>query len=280
MQPTLSCSDYTFPLLSHDHALDLVAMLGFTAVDIGLFEDRSHLWPSRVFLDLEQNAHALRRKLCNRGLKLADLFLQTALEFVSAAPNHPDAAVRSRSRELFVQACEFTAQCGGGHITALPGALFGSEPAASSLARCVEELSWRVRQAREFGLVFSVEAHLGSIAPTPGDALALVRAVEGLTLTLDYTHFIKQGYTDANVEPLIAHASHFHARGAAPGQLQTAVKDSTIDYRRVVRCMREKGYTGCICIEYTWSEWEDCNRTDNLSETVLLRDEIAGCLIT
>ena len=137
-----------------------------------------------------------------------------------------------------------------------------------------------MRQAREFGLVFSVEAHLGSIAPTPGDALALVRAVEGLTLTLDYTHFIKQGYTDANVEPLIAHASHFHARGAAPGQLQTAVKDSTIDYRRVVRCMREKGYTGCICIEYTWSEWEDCNRTDNLSETVLLRDEIAGCLIT
>ncbi len=278
MRPTLACSDYTFPLLSHDHALDLVAMLGFPAVDIGLFEDRSHLWPSRVFPELEQNAHALRRKLCDRGLKLSDLFLQTALDFAAVAPNHPDAAVRRRSRELFLQACEFTAQCGGGHITALPGVLFEEEPAASSWARCAQELLWRVRQAREFGLVFSVEAHLGSIAPTPSDALALVRAVEGLTLTLDYTHFIRQGYANADVEPLIAHASHFHARGAAPGLLQAAVKDSTIDYRRVIQRMREVGYTGYLCIEYTWSKWEGCNRTDNLSETILLRDEIAGCL--
>jgi hypothetical protein len=36
--------------------------------------------------------------------------------------------------------------------------------------------------------------------------------------------------------------------------------------------MKETNYKGYIGVEYTWSEWENCNRTDNLSETILLRD--------
>ena len=52
----LACADFTFPLLPHDKSLDLIALLGFEGVDIGLFEGRSHLWPSRVFADLEASA--------------------------------------------------------------------------------------------------------------------------------------------------------------------------------------------------------------------------------
>ena len=36
----------------------------------------------------------------------------------------------------------------------------------------------------------------------------------GLTLTLDYTHFTRLGLPDADVEPLLKVASHFHVRGA------------------------------------------------------------------
>ena len=50
--PKLACADFTFPLLSHDKVLDLIALLDFEGVDIGLFEGRSHLWPSRVFEDV------------------------------------------------------------------------------------------------------------------------------------------------------------------------------------------------------------------------------------
>ena len=42
----LACADFTFPLLSHENALQLIAMLEFKGVDIGLFEERSHLFPS------------------------------------------------------------------------------------------------------------------------------------------------------------------------------------------------------------------------------------------
>src|SRR5262249_16258227 len=83
MDLKLACADFTLPLLPHDRSLDLIAMLGFEGVDIGLFEGRSHLWPSRVFPTLRESARELTRKLGDRGLKLADVFLQTAPDFVS-----------------------------------------------------------------------------------------------------------------------------------------------------------------------------------------------------
>jgi hypothetical protein len=32
------------------------------------------------------------------------------------------------------------------------------------------------------------------------------------------------------------------------------------------------GYRGYLCLEYVWTEWENCNRADTLSETILFRD--------
>ncbi len=45
----LACADFAFPLLPHQNSLDVISMLGFDGVDIGLFEGRSHLHPSREF---------------------------------------------------------------------------------------------------------------------------------------------------------------------------------------------------------------------------------------
>src|SRR6266498_4543249 len=47
MHAKFACADFTFPLLPHHEVLQLIAMLEFTGVDIGLFENRSHLWSSR-----------------------------------------------------------------------------------------------------------------------------------------------------------------------------------------------------------------------------------------
>ena len=133
-------------------------------------------------------------------------------------------------------------------------------------------MAWRVEQAKAQGITFSVEAHLGSIAPSPREAERLVRAVPGLTLTLDYTHFARKGLPDTAVEPLVVYASHFHARGLRKGRLQTSFAHNTIDYRRILDVMRSTGYRGYIGIEYVWTEWEHCNEVDNLSETIRFRD--------
>ena len=272
MSYRLACADFTFPLLSHQHALQLIAMLGLDGVDIGLFEGRSHLWPSREFEDAEGSGRRLRVQLDGLGLRVADVFLQVAENFVPYAINHPQKERRAHARNWFLHTLDYAAAAGAAHVTTLPGVAFEAEPAEDSLARAVDELHWRVEEARKRDIVFSVEAHVGSIAPDPDCAKALVENVTGLSLTLDYTHFTRGGLPDAAVEPLIQHASHFHARGAREGRLQTTVRDNTIDYGRVLECMKDTGYDGWIGIEYVWTEWERCNECDNLSETILLRN--------
>ena len=272
MKYKLACADFTFPLLPHESSLKLISMLDIKGVDIGLFEGRSHLWPSTEFRSVADSARELRQKLDDAGLQPADVFFQAAPDFTPYAANHPEAARRKKARDLFSRTLEYAGTCGCRHVTALPGAHFEEENRNDSLQRTVDEMVWRVEQAQSQGIIFGIEAHVGSIVPTPDQAEKLVKSVPGLTLTLDYTHFTSIGLPDSAVEPLVQYASHFHARGACNGRLQTSFNDNTIDYQRVLQVMDSTGYQGWLGIEYVWIDWEHCNECDNLSETILFRN--------
>ena len=270
MEYRYACADFTFPLLPHGDVLKLIGMMGFDGVDVGLFEERSHLRPSGEFYAPAARGAALRRKAEDAGIAVADVFLQSAFDFQARAANHPSPKVRAEERTQFCRLMEYARAAGSGHITCLPGVAIAGETYGDSYRRALEELAWRVERAKECGLVFAVEAHLGSLADTPEKAEKLAADVPGLTLTLDYTHFTKMGVADGAVAPLMKYASHFHARGAAEGRLQTVVCESAVDYDAVVAEMVKTGYDGFIGIEYTWQEWEGCNKTDNVSESILL----------
>jgi sugar phosphate isomerase/epimerase len=271
---TLACADFSFPLLSFDTALDLIAALEFDGVDLGFFARSSHLDPHETLAGGRASATALADRVHSRNLVVADLFITPGTGFEALAANHPDAAERGRSRDFYRRAVELAVQIDAGHLTALPGVLFAEESKQSSFDRCTEELAWRVEAAAAAGIPFGVEPHIGSIAATPADAQAIVEATPGLTLTLDYGHFISQGYPSEEIEPLTRLASHFHARCTCPGRLQCSAKENTVDFGHVVRKMAEQGYVGAIGVEYVWIDWQRCNEVDNLSETILLRDVI------
>lgn len=272
MKLALACADFTFPLLTHDQSLKLISLLGFEGVDIGLFEERSHLWPTREFANTERSSRELLKKLGDLGLKAADIFLQTAPDFRPWAINHPEEPRRAKARDWFLRTLDYAAGCGCRHVTALPGVHFEGEAHLDSFERSTEELAWRVEQSQQRGITFGTEAHVGSIAPDPELAARLVQQTPGLTLTLDYTHFTRSGLPDSDIEPLLPSASHFHVRGARTGRLQASFKDNTIDYRRVFEQMQATGYKGWVGIEYVWIDWEHCNECDNISETIRFRD--------
>jgi hypothetical protein len=46
----------------------------------------------------------------------------------------------------------------------------------------------------------------------------------------------------------------------------------------VLGAMDAAGYAGWLGIEYTWQDWEHCNECDNLSETLLFRDQLRELL--
>ena len=270
----LACGDHAFPLLDHDLVLDLIAGLGFQGFDLLLAGNRSHVRPEHIRDDLKGAAEAIRAKLDARGLELSDVFCIPWTEFDVYAPNHPEATEREVSRRLFLDILEFTQFAGGPGITMVPGIDFENLGHQASLELAASELQWRAERCKEAGLRFSVECHMGSVASTPNDTLRLLELAPDLRLTLDYTHYIAQGFSQTEVDPLVPYAAHVQIRGGAPGRVQVGMRDNTIDYEAVLDRLSDAGYDSYLSVEYVWIDWERCNETDSVSETILMRDRL------
>jgi len=275
----LACADNTFRLVQPwESAVEIIRVLDIEAVDVCLMGNRSHIRPEDVRGDIPGAARRIRDGLEGRGLEVSDLFVIPWTEFMTMAPNHPDPAERGRSRALFQDMLELATLIGSPGMTMLPGLDWEGESHADSFGRSVEELAFRAEKARAAGVRFSIEPHLGSIAQEPGEAKRLCAETPGLELTLDYSHFVYQGCSQAELEPLVPHARHLHARGARENRMQAALKDSVIDFERMIDVARETGYDGDIGLEYLWIDWEHLNECDTVSETILLRDRLRAKL--
>ena len=275
----LACADNTFRLLEPwESAVELIRLLDLDGVDVCLMGNRSHIRPEDVRGDVPAAAQRIREGVLGRGLEVSDVFCIPWTEFLTMAPNHPDPAERERSRAFFRDMLELAALAGSPGLTMLPGVDWKEESHEDSFRRSVEELAWRAELARAAGLRFSIEPHLGSVVQDPAEARRLCETAPGVELTLDYSHFVYQGYPESEIEPLVPHARHFHARGARERRMQAALKDSVVDFERMVDVMREAGYDGDIGLEYLWIDWEHLNECDTVSETILLRDRLRAKL--
>lgn len=273
----LACADYTWPSASHGLALDIIRGLGFDAVDIGYMTGRSHIRPEAVGDDTAGWAGRLRERCEARGLAISDVFAQPD-SFEDRAVNHPDPAEQERSAAFFRNALDFARRLGSPGLTLLPGVVFGAEGREQAAKRAAEGLRWRVAEAATAGVAVSVEPHIGSIIDTPARAAELLDLTPGLTLTLDYGHFVAGGADEETIEPLLPRARHVQCRGGAPGRLQASMSASTIDFPRMTRKLAATGYARYLACEYVWAEWQGCNEVDNLTETVALRDILAAAL--
>ena len=206
-----------------------------------------------------------------RGFVPAMFFLQVGVDPAQSSVNDPDARVRQATRDTFCRALEVCSAIACPHLTGLPGVSHGN--GFEDMARAADETAWRVEKAAAAGVIYAIEAHVGSICADTGATHRFLSQVTGLTLTLDYGHFVCQGEVNEAIHLLLRHASHVHLRGAAPGRLQTPVAESTVDFAHIVR-MLSVGYRGTCALEYVWTDWQECNRTDNVSETILLRRHI------
>ena len=275
----LACADNTFRLLQPwESALDVIRLLELEAVDVCLMGERSHLRPEDVRDDLAGAAVRIVDGVARRDLAVSDLFCIPWTDFERYAPNHPDPDERERSRALFTDMLELAVRCGAPGMTMLPGIDWPGQSHEDAFARSVEELAFRASRARDEGLRFSIEPHLGSLVQDPAEARRLCELAADVELTLDYSHFVYQGYPEAQIEPLAAHARHVHVRGAREGRMQAALQASAIDFERMIDVLAAAGYDGDLGLEYLWIDWEHLNDCDTMSETILLRDRLRAKL--
>ena len=266
-----SCADFTFPILERPTALRLVKLLGFDYVDIGLFARSAHFSP----IDLQASPHSytaqVLQDLDDAELRVSDVFFQPGVDLSERAANDPSPSIRASNREAFSRALEFCVAARCDHLTGLPGVFHSTSSQETAWELAAEEAEWRIAECNSSSVTYAIEPHVGSICGEVESARAFLRRVHRLTLTLDYGHFVMAGESSARVHDLVPFASHVHVRGGAPDRLQTSVSENTIDFSGMLSGLTRLGFEGFLALEYVWIDWNGCNRTDNVSETVLLR---------
>ncbi len=268
----LSCTSFSFPLLSFEDALKVIALIGIPRIDVGAHQGGCHIQPAEVEESPRVVAERIRRATAEAGVEVSDFFATFGEGFRDRPVNSLVPAERESNLRRFRAIVQVSKSIGARGISLLPGVVWDEVGPDESLDVAAAQLRRLVPVAHDAGLRLSVEAHLESVAEAPERALALLSAVPGLQLTLDYSHFIANGYDPEDVHPLLPHAGHFHARQARRGFLQASHRDGTLDFPDIVARLHGVGYSGDICIEYTWQEWRGANNVDVLMESILLRD--------
>lgn len=270
----LACADSAFPKLSHAGALQVISDLRVGAVDICVFAGYDHNPPETVVANPKAAADRVRRGLEETGLVVADVFAILATSFDALAVNHPDKSVRAESRAQFERVLEFARCLDAPGVTVLPGVEFDGVDPVESRRLAATELQHRAKAAHAVGLRLAIEPHYQSIVDTPEKTTELLRRAPYVTLSLDLSHFVYQGISQADVRVLLPRTRHVHLRQAAPGVMQAPVGEGTIDFLALRDELASCGYSGYLTLEYQHEEWLDCHRVDCISETAALRDLI------
>jgi sugar phosphate isomerase/epimerase len=273
-----SCGDQSWASLPHQSAVELIALLGFEAIDLVLGVNPRHLLASDVAVRPSSLAAELAPLLERHSLRVADVFVGPLGDFETLAPNHPDESQLAESRELFLAVLEFADALGSPGITQVPGLSWPGEAPEQSLQRAVDELSARADLASTRGLGYSIEAHLGSVVEDIALLRVLLEAVPSLDLTLDPSHLQAQGVEVPMYSDLFLRTRHLHMRGAKDDRPQVAMSDNEIDLSALAGAMFDAHYPGCVCLEYVCVDWRRCNECDVLTETLLLRDALRVAL--
>lgn len=273
-----SCADYTFPLLDRLTSLRLIHLLNFSHVDIGLFARSSQYSPSDLMASPQSYTAQVVSDLEAAGMAVSDVFIQIGEDPSECSANDPSSVTRGRNREVFARSLEFCSAVGSKHLTGLPGVFHPELSVKRNLELAAQEAAFRVKACTDAGICYGIEPHVGSICADSKSAAEFLRMVQGLTLTLDYGHFVMAGETSSQSLGLLKSTSHFHARGGAFQRLQTSVAENEIDFPEIVAELRRLRYDGFLALEYVWIDWNGCNRTDNVSETVLLRAALQAAI--
>ncbi len=232
-----------------DYVLDVAEDLGFDGVEI--WGREPHI--SEQFD--ENRVKAVRRMISERGLLVP--VLGSYLRFGSTKTR--------MERTVELEDTLHTAHCLGTQIVRVWASDVPSARASEAVWEAtVRECQDACEQANKLGITLAVEMHSGTLADSAASARRLAESVKHDNLRLNYQVVPEDTEPQTPLEQLqsvLPYVVHMHAQNYA--QLTSAkevrrvpLADGAIDYRPIVRQLRESGYTGCIGVEFSWVEGE------------------------
>jgi sugar phosphate isomerase/epimerase len=225
----VACSTLCFSREPLESALRHIAELEFSKIDLALVEGSPHLRPSEAGPDPDAALHRLRH-----GPSLTPAALD--LDFGDVEPK----LLRRRFELMCRLAKPLTVA-----VLCMPAAPLGT-PFDAEVAR----LSALSEVARREGLVLTVATDSRTVTADPAAAVALCRAVPGLGLTLDPSHYIQgpnQGASFDEVYPFVQNV-HLRDTGKGPGEFQVRVGQGEVEFGRIISQLERHGYDRALTV--------------------------------
>lgn len=112
-----------------------------------------------------------------------------------------------------------------------------------------DRLKKLVTLATQEGVRLSLKTQIGRLTEDPHTAVELCRAVKGLGLTLDPSHFACGPYRGQNYDMVFEYTSHVHIRDSTPDKLQIPVGLGEIDYNRIITQLKACNYNRAFSVD-------------------------------
>ena len=213
-----------FPDMPLDKAMERLAELEFTAVELDVHEQGGHLQPAQVAADPEAAIAA-----CSDLQRLRPV----AVSF--SAGDSPD------YYDLFTATCRLAKSLGV--VTIVVDASELGTPFNGE----IERLRKLVAIANDLGGVVAVKTMAGRMTQDAETTASLCRNVPGLGVALDPSQFIFGAKKQASWEPIIKYVAHVHLRDTKPDVPQVRIGQGNVEYGKLVGQLRRVGYKRALC---------------------------------
>lgn len=248
----LSAMTFSYAPGSLDAICHDIAQQGFHLIDLAVGSKHQVDLLSAAMYPKDEAAW-VRKVLATYHLEVSEVFL---LRFTPPM-------IRRRMdqhnihQEFFNKFVEFCYEIGAKSIMMSPGKMDDELGEQASRQLALDELRFQVDACAAKGLELNIEPHWHSLAESPETAQWFCEQIPGLGLTLDYSHFIAQGYSQDEIEPLHTRTRHMHARQAKKDATNATYPEGTIDFHRIMQKLKKDAWDGVICLEYNPALIED-----------------------
>jgi len=217
-------STESLPGMPLSAAMERLAELEYTAVELDVREDGGHLHPDRVAANPE-----------------------AAIAECSDLQRLRPVAVSFAAAETPAVYDSFTACCRLAKSLGVVTMVVESSELGTPFNGEIERLRRMVAIASGLGAVVAVKTSAGRMTQDAETTASLCRNVPGLGVTLDPSHFIYGHKKPASWEAILKYVCHVHLRDTKPDAFQVRIGQGNVEYGKLVAQLERVGYSRGLC---------------------------------
>jgi sugar phosphate isomerase/epimerase len=248
----VAASTDCFSQLPLAEALERLADLEYTAIEIVLREDGRQLKPTDVLNNFDGAVQACRKT--HR--------LTPCAYFFEMSPEDPQ----------YYPA--FAACCKLARATKVVAVGVSSGELGTPFNAEIERLRELVRIAHEEQVLVGLKTQSGCLTEDPTTAQVLCDNVKGLGVTLDPSHYLFGPKAGANYDNLLKYTFHTHLRDTNKKALQVRVGQGEVEYGKLVTQLTKVKYDRALCVHILDTANVDCDHAAEMRKIRLLLESL------